>query len=124
MFERFNFFNDFFGDDYFNKYFNSYRKNRLSFDDLNSDELPTGDVKITTGENENGTWEKKEWISPDGFTKMSSYVYTNKSSKLINDKKMLKDQIKKAVKEEDYETAAKLKKELDSFDSKEKKDPK
>lgn len=119
MFENFNFFNDFLGDEYFNRYFNpSLKRIRFTFDEPNPNEIPTGDVKITTGENESGTWEKREWISPDGSSKMSTYVYTNKNSKSINDKKLLKDKIKKAVSEEDYETAAKLKKELENFDSK------
>ena len=49
---------------------------------------------------------------------MSSYTYIGKESKSFNDKKLLKEKIKKAVNSEDYETAAKLKKELESLDSK------
>jgi hypothetical protein len=116
MFKNFNFFNEFFGSEY-NRYFTPYNRLKFSFDETSEDETPTGDIKITTGENENGSWEKKEWISPDGFTKMSSYIYTGKESKSFSDKKLLKDKIKKAVKDEDYETAAKLKKELEKLDS-------
>jgi hypothetical protein len=113
MFGNFNFFDSFFNND-----FNSNLRNlRFNFDETNSNETPTGDVKITTGEDEKGTWEKKEWISPDGSTKMSSYVYKVKETKTAIDKKSIKALIKKAVKDEDYETAAKLKKELDSLDS-------
>lgn len=120
MFGNFNLFDDFFGND-FEKYFNkNSKKNKFTFD--SESEVPSGDVKITTGENENASWEKKEWISPDGFTKMSSYVYVSKPSVSQElDKKLLKEKIKKAVKEEDYETAAKLKKELESLDSKSEK---
>lgn len=114
MFGNFNFFDEFFNSD-FEKYF---KRSRFTFDDTNENNSPTGDVKITTGENETGSWEKKEWISSDGFTKMSSYVYVSKESKSISDKKTLKERIKRAVKDEDYETAAKLKKELESLDSK------
>jgi hypothetical protein len=117
MFKNFNFFNDFFGSD-FERYFTPYNRLKFNFDEINENETPTGDIKITTGENENGTWEKKEWISPDGFTKMSSYTYLGKESKTFTDKKLLKSKIKDAVKNEDYETAAKLKKELDTLDSK------
>jgi hypothetical protein len=117
MFKNFNFFNEFFGSEY-NKYFTPYNRLKFSFDETNEDESPNGDIKITTGENENGSWEKKEWISLDGFTKMSSYTYIGKESKSFNDKKLLKEKIKKAVNSEDYETAAKLKKELESLDSK------
>lgn len=116
MFGNFNFFDDFLNNDFENPFFKNLKRARFTFDD--SSDLPTGDVKITTGENETGTWEKKEWISSDGFTKMSSYVYTSKESKSVTDKKTLKEKIKKAVKDEDYETAAKLKKELESLDSK------
>lgn len=116
MFGNFNFFNDFLNNDFENPFFKNLKMTKFTFD--NPSEVPTGDVKITTGEDENGSWEKKEWISSDGFTKMSSYTYTSKDSKSVTDKKTLKESIKRAVKEEDYETAAKLKKELDSLDSK------
>lgn len=115
MFRSFNFFDDFFGND-FEKYFTHFDRMKFKFDD--EKDPTTGDIKITTGENEIGSWEKKEWISPDGFTKMSSYTYVGKGNKSVTDKKLLKEKIKKAVKEEDYETAAKLKKELESLESK------
>lgn len=116
MFGSFNFFDDFLNNNFENPFLKNLKRVKFTFD--NPSETPIGDVKITTGENETGTWEKKEWISSDGFTKMSSYLYTSKESKSVTDKKTLKESIKKAVKEEDYETAAKLKKELESLDSK------
>ena len=115
MFRNFNFFDDFFNND-FEKYFTPFNRMKFKFDEVKDNEVPTGDIKVTTGENEIGSWEKREWISPDGFTKMSSYVYTGKETKSLTDKKMLKEKIKKAVKEEDYETAAKLKKEMENLD--------
>jgi hypothetical protein len=113
MFGNFNFFDSLFNHDFSS----NFKKLRFEFDGSNPEETPMGDVKITTGENDHGTWEKKEWISQDGSTKMSSYTYTSKESKNSIDKENIKSLIKKAVNDEDYETAAKLKKELDSLDS-------
>ena len=113
MFE--DYFNNFFNDNFFNR---SFKRIKISDEVPNLDEVPSGDVKITTGENENGSCEKKEWTSSDGFTKMTSYKYSSKSLKGDVDKKLLKQRIKDAVKIEDYETAAKLKKELEGLESK------
>lgn len=116
MFEHFNFLNEFFKDAYLTKYFNtSTNNNRFEFDDLTTNELPVGDLRVTTGEDQNGTWEKKEWISTDGNSKMSFYTYTSTGTKVNEDKNLLKNKITEAVKNEDYETAAKLKKQLESL---------
>lgn len=116
MFEHFNFLNEFFKDAYLTKYFNtSTNNNRFEFDDLTTNELPVGDLRVTTGEDQNGTWEKKEWISTDGNSKMSFYTYTSTGTKVNEDKNLIKNKITEAVKNEDYETAAKLKKQLESL---------
>ena len=112
MFE--DYFNNFFSNEFFNYNFKRIKIN----EQIPEDEVPSGDVKITTGQNENGSWEKREWTSYDGFTKMTSYKYSSKSLKGDVDKKLLKRRIKDAVKIEDYETAAKLKKELEELDCK------
>lgn len=109
MFE--DYFNNFFSNEFFNYNFKRIKVN----EQISEDEVPSGDVTITTGENENGSWEKKEWTSSDGFTKMTSYKYSSKSLKGDVDKKLLKQKIKESVKIEDYETAAKLKKELEEL---------
>lgn len=119
MFRNFNFLADYFGTEFEKYFFNTNtRKVGFKFDETDETELPTGDVKITTGENENGTWEKKEWISSDGSTKMSSYSFTSKESKSTSDVKLLREKIKTAVNAEDYETAARLKKEVETLTSK------
>jgi len=116
MFEHFNFLNEFFKDAYLTKYFNtSTNNNRFEFDDLTTSELPVGDLRVTTGEDQNGTWEKKEWISSDGNSKMSFYTYTSTGTKVNEDKNLIKNKITEAVKNEDYETATKLKKQLESL---------
>ena len=112
MFEHFNFLNEFLKDAYLTKYFNtSTIENRFEFDDLTTNELPVGDLRVTTGEDQNGTWEKKEWISTDGNSKMSFYTYTSTGTKVNEDKNLIKNKITEAVKNEDYETAVKLKKQ-------------
>jgi hypothetical protein len=116
MFEHFNFLNEFLKDAYLTKYFNtSTNENRFEFDDLTTNELPVGDLRVTTGEDQNGTWEKKEWISTDGNSKMSFYTYTSTGTKVNEDKNLIKNKITEAVKNEDYETAAKLKKQLEGL---------
>lgn len=75
-----------------------------------------GKLEITTGENENGKWERKEWTSNDGLTRMSSYTLTSSNfGKSITNQEDLKKQLKEAVGNEDYELAAKLKKQIDGL---------
>lgn len=99
-------------DDLFND-----NKNDFEFIDFNRHTSENeGKIEITTGESEEGTWEKKEWVSNDGTTKMTSYVMTsNNFGKKTVDKESLKKELKSAVENEDYELAAKIKKQIDSL---------
>lgn len=103
------FFNSF--DDFFNE------NDNFNFPDFEKHSLENdGKIEITTGENENGTWERKEWISNDGTSKMSTYTMTsNNFGKKSVDKEILRKELKSAVENEDYELAAKLKKQIDSL---------
>lgn len=103
--------------DYFESMFDSYDNN--TFDDFTN--RKNGKVEITTGEDENGTWEEKVWTSEDGSTKIKNFVRTsNGFGKPTEKNKSLKEsdlkkQLKAAVDGEDYEKAAKIKKELNSL---------
>lgn len=100
-------------DDVFNHDF-SEEKSSIDFEKYTSEN--EGRLEITTGENENGTWEKKEWTSNDGAMKMSTYVMTsNNFGKPVSSREDLKKQLRSAIESEDYELAAKLKKQIDSI---------
>ena len=98
-------------DDFFNQ------ENNFNFPEFEKNTLENeGKVEITTGENEKGTWERKEWISNDGTTKMSTYTMTSSNfGKKTLDKEILRKELKSAVDNEDYELAAKLKKQIESL---------
>lgn len=101
-------FDDVFNHDFLNQ------EGSLDFDKHTSEN--EGKLEITTGENENGSWEKKEWTSNDGSLKMSSYVMTSSNfGKPKTNKESLKRELRSAVENEDYELAAKIKKQLDSL---------
>ena len=98
-------------------FFGSMDSNFLSDDFLNFEKQTSeneGTLEVTTGENENVTWEKKEWVSADGKSKMTSYVMKN-SPKTEPNEENLRKQLKSALDVEDYELAAKIKKQIDSL---------
>lgn len=106
---------NYFWDD-INDLFNINNYSYESFDFNKHTSENEGKVEITTGEDESGVWERREWISNDGTSKVTSYTMTsNNFGKKTIDKENLKNQLKKAVDAEDYMLAAKLKKELDSM---------
>ncbi len=108
------FFNELFGTD-----FDEFLWGGKDFNDLES--RTDGKLEITTGSDENGSWEKQLWTSDDGSHTISSFVRTsngfNPQSKESKKMKIsdLKKQLKAAVDSEDYRTATKLKEELDSL---------
>lgn len=73
-----------------------------------------GTLEVTTGEDERGSWERREWVSADGKSKMTSYVMKSSNKNEIN-KDNLKKELKIAVENEDYELASKIKKQIDSL---------
>lgn len=100
----------------FDDLFNENKSDFEMFDFTKHTSENEGKIEITTGEDESGTWERKEWVSNDGTSKITSYVMTSNSfGKKSIDKDDLKRQLKSAVDSEDYELAAKLKKQIDSL---------
>lgn len=103
-------------EDYFNfnnnNLFNVEKYDYFDFDEFTAEN--DGTTQITTGEDEKGTWERREWTSSDGMSKMTSYVSTSKNLPKKIDVENLKLQLKSAVEKEDYLLADKLKKEIDS----------
>lgn len=74
-----------------------------------------GKLTITNGEDETGSWERKEWMSDNGQSRVTSYIKTSSNfgkGKNLPTEAELKDQIRVALEEENYEEAAKLKKQL------------
>lgn len=77
-------------------------------------------MNTESGEDENGEWEKRNWTSPDGKSSFSSYsrssFYNPFEGKVkFKDKpeetdtlKLLEKKLNKAVMNEDYESAAKI----------------
>lgn len=103
--------------DYFFNQFNldSFKDESSNFIDFNDHTSKNeGTLEVTTGEDERGVWERREWVSADGKSKMTSYVMKS-FNKIENDKDDLKKQLKSAVENEDYELAAKIKKQIDSL---------
>lgn len=107
---------DLISDYFFNRFnmdsFKDEPKHLPNFNDHTSEN--DGTIEITTGEDENGTWERREWTSADGKAKMTSYVMKSFNKKDV-DMEDLKQQLKTAVNNEDYELAAKIKKQIDSL---------
>ena len=73
-----------------------------------------------SGEDENGSWEKRSWSSPDGKSSFSSYsrssfynpfdgnVKFKDESEETNTIKLLENKLNKVIMEEDYESAIKI----------------
>ncbi len=70
------------------------------------------DMNIERGDDENGRWENKNWSSPDGSTNYHSFKYFNNSDyekqNDIDTIKILEIKLNKAIQEEKYEDAAKI----------------
>lgn len=107
---------DLLSDYFFNQFdMDSFKNETDYYTDFNSHiNQNEGRLEVTTGEDENGSWERREWVSTDGKTKMTSYVM-NSSNKNEISRESIKKELKLAVENEDYELAAKLKKQLDSI---------
>jgi len=105
--------------DYFELSFNDFNSDGNGFEDFTN--RKDGKVEITNGEDENGTWEEKVWTSDDGTSKVRNFVRTSSNFGKLSEKNKtlkesdLKKQLKAAVDGEDYEKAAKIKKELNSL---------
>lgn len=103
--------------DYFFNRFNmdsfDIEPNKIDFKDYTSNN--EGTLEVTTGENEHGLWERREWTSADGKSRMTSYVMKSIKNNDEITKEDLKKELKLAVEKEDYELASKIKKRLDSL---------
>ena len=116
----------------------------LNSKDLNNFNIPENEMDIEKGEDENGDWETKSWISPDGLTSYSSFSRDSSFDDMIdlpdeiaerwqeklrrkketnpeelkNEKlAKLKISLDKAVEQERYEKAAEIKKLMDELKS-------
>jgi excinuclease UvrABC helicase subunit UvrB len=86
-------------------------------DDMLKDIFKTLDGMSTNSDkDENGEWEKKSWTSPDGKSSFKSYTRSSfynpfdnsDKSEDVDTIKLLEQKLNKAVMEEDYENAAKI----------------
>jgi len=107
--------------------------NMMKKEDIEDFNIPEDDIEIEKGRDEQGEWETKKWVSPDGSISWSSFSrsstpedfiseYKNRKAKKYSgeDFKTLKIQklqkaLNSAVNVEDYEKAAELKKEIDKL---------
>lgn len=109
---------NFFGD--FN-FINDYNRTRSDQDDFFNIfpglfNTPMDDMDIEKGNDEFGPWENKSWTSPDGSTSYSSFKryfnnpeYENRGKQNdIDTIKLLELKLNKAVQDEKYEEAAKI----------------
>ena len=111
---------------YIDKSFNSnpfFNINHI-FDDSSLKDLfkmmNIDDMNIEKGGDENGNWEKRSWFSPDGSSSFNSYSrssYYNPFEGKVNFKenddeidtfKLLEKKLNKAIMDEKYESAAKI----------------
>lgn len=84
-------------------------------------------MDIENGEDESGSWEKRSWTSPDGNSSFSSYsrnsyynpfngkVDFNKNDNEIDTIKLLESKLNKAIMDEKYEDAAKIRDLINSL---------
>lgn len=106
-------FGDFFGTTFMSSFFEDY--NKVDFpkeDDKNFNKT------VETTENETHVFKKETWVSVDGYTKMSRTTYESKSKPketLKPTKEDLQKQLDAAVKEQDFETAIKLRDQISEF---------
>lgn len=134
------FLNSFYGNDFFNPRggFSGQSKNLPFFEDYdimkngpesfynifnNFFNQSTDDMEIKRGNDEFGPWENKSWTSPDGTTSYNSfkrYFHNPEETEenFQNDLdtiKILEMKLNKAVKEEKYEEAAKIRDLINSL---------
>jgi excinuclease UvrABC helicase subunit UvrB len=84
-------------------------------------------LNVERGEDDNGEWEKHSWQSPDGSSSFSSYtrnsfynpfdgsVKFKEDPEEIDTLKLLKRKLNKAIDEENYENAAKIRDLINSL---------
>lgn len=77
-------------------------------------------IDTEKGGDENGEWERNYWQSPDGNTSFNSYIKSyyydpfedrlnfKNNKKEINTIKLLENKLNKAIMDENYESAAKI----------------
>lgn len=70
-----------------------------------------GNTKTETGSDENGSWTKQIFTSEDGSTSITNFVRT-KNNGVSSKSKSLQDLLEKAVEEQNYEEAVKLRDEI------------
>lgn len=94
---------------------NFYNINRLlrelnTFDDsfFESNKHLSGDEKIESGNDENGEWEKKTFISDDGMFSYSFFTKRSGSKKELDTISGLKKQLNLAVEMQEFERAVEL----------------
>ncbi len=80
--------------------------------------------KTISGSDDSGVWEKSEWVSPDGLTYFNSFTKSYYGDKHVNKKTneqdtitLLENELNKAVIDERYEDAAKIRDLIQSFKS-------
>lgn len=94
---------------------NFYNINRLlrelnTFDDsfFESNKHLSGDEKIESGNDENGEWEKKTFISDDGMFSYSFFTKRSENKKELDTISGLKKQLDLAVETQEFERAVEL----------------
>lgn len=73
-----------------------------------------GDIKIETGSDNNGDWKKQTYQSKDGLTKIVTFYKTtsSESDELVG----LKNDLKNAINEQDFEKAIILRDKIKSYE--------
>lgn len=74
-----------------------------------------GETKTETGTDENGVWTKQTFTSEDGSTTITNFVRTNGYG-TKNKTQSLRELLEKAVEEQNYEEAVKLRDEIKKFE--------
>lgn len=100
-----------------NPFFNIYPIGDDMLKDITND---LGNMNTESGVDENGEWEKRSWLSPDGTSSFTSYTrnsFYNPSDSNVKfmDKseemgtiKLLEKKLNESIDREDYESAAKI----------------